>query len=287
MYARAGAIVFVLFAGTVSTHHAYAVRVTEVEITLDAKVTQVIGGGSFTMTTPEGGTIVRNYRVSEIPNFYWKPGNALRLSWVLSPQELDFQYALHCPSQQFPFLGASPPQDFGVCDGKPSIDRPFEDVYESDPPAATGPSVDLETGVVTRFYAPRTLWTTDYCCAYLYDAVTDRFVTGGSANLPRSDNMPFYSEGEIGAKRGEFLYTFAVDPLGTDTRDFGRPAFEVSTARVIFAPEWHVDIRVIDEPASAGLVSLALALVLARAGASGRWLVRRTGVLPVPVSLPA
>jgi hypothetical protein len=276
MRAHAAAVILFSLAGVLASPEVHSGRIESIEITLQATVTRVVGGGSFTTPTPDGATVVRQYRVTEIPNFYWQAGHGFDLRWTLTPAELAFQYGGGVPPcsayPHFQFAGVNQPHGdvLGACDGKLTDNQPFHDVYEFQG-AATGPSLDLQTGVVTPFYAPRTLWTADYCCAYLYDYLTDSFVAGDSANLPQSDNTPFYSLGEIGAHRGVFSYTYAVDPVGSPVRDYNRPPFETGTAQILFDAVWRVDGRRIPEPGSLPLASLTVALVLillCRAGAS-------------------
>lgn len=155
------------------------------EITLDATVTRVTGGGSFTTRTAAGGVREKTYRVSEIPNFYWQAGQSFRLRWSLTPAEVSqLKEDLVPRYPHYQFLGTTPTDFVPVLCDKLSDNAPFRDVFEFDPPAI-GPSVNLESGAVTPRYRPQTFCNAGYCCAYYYDAVADRFVSGGAASLRR------------------------------------------------------------------------------------------------------
>jgi hypothetical protein len=69
---------------TLTAMPVHAGPIEPLDITLDATVTRVTGGGSFTTSAPGGGTRVRTYRVSEIPNFYWQVAKSFTIKWRLS-----------------------------------------------------------------------------------------------------------------------------------------------------------------------------------------------------------
>ena len=244
----------------------HAIPFDHLDITLDARVRRVTGGGSFTTPTPSGGIRLRTYSVSEIPNFYWKVGDRFTLRWKLTPDEVAQLSGGPDKVACFPhyqFLGTTPagfPPD--LCD-KLSEDAPFSHTWELDPPSI-GPSVNLETGVVTPHYGPQTLWD-DWCCAYYYDSSTDAFVAGGMASFPTgqdSQRVPYFSQGMIGARHGRFSYLYAIDPLGAEAFDWTRPEFATGSAEVLFNAVWRVNGSVIPEPGSLALASLAVVLLI-------------------------
>jgi hypothetical protein len=183
----------------------------------------------------------------------------------------------HCsdasPFPEFPFAGLSPghlehiPGPEASCDGKladqGSSGASPADVYEFGL-AAIGPRINLETGAFTLSYSPHAIWEFDYCCAYFYDYLTDSFVGGPSANLPHSDNAPFYATGKFDTEGGTLSYHYAIDPLGTDPTGQERDtALAVTTALIEFDVDWSISITV-PEPPTLSLMALSGLLLLAR-----------------------